>query len=220
MRNLRTFLTASALLVAVLLVWAQLWERSPAEGREYVVGLGLSWTFASVLLTLFAMAWAGFASVRDQKDAVPPLSVGLFGASIIMTIYNVGVSCLSIIAQTASNSDNISIVPLVGNAKGLSPFHSIALLPFYGIVLFIVFLVIVSVSILFSRGRTLCWAQSITSLTLAILVVLIINEVVAFIEPGSNQIYLLSMLVLTSCGVGVASYLICYFCRERKRIYK
>ncbi|MCX6008722.1 MAG: hypothetical protein NTW48_01530 [Chloroflexi bacterium] len=213
MRNLRTFLTASSLLVAVLLFWAQLWERSPAQGREYVVGLGLSWTFASVLLTLFAMAWAGFASVRDRKDRgespAPPLSIGLFGASIIMTIYNIGLSCLAIIAETASKQA-ISIVPLVGNET---------LLPCYGISLFIIFLMIVGFSIWFSRGREFCWAQSIASLTLLILVAGIINEAFNLRDTPSsapNWTYLLSMLVLMICGAGIAIYLICYLCRKGK----
>jgi hypothetical protein len=219
MRDLRTFLTASSLLAAVVLVWAQLWERSSQEeSLKYAVGLGLSWTIMSVLLSLFAMAWAGFTSVRNQgkdgSNATPDLSIGLFGASIIMTIYNVGLSCLSIIAKTASGMDisKSMVVPAVG---------SDTFLLWYGLGLLIIFFMIFGFSIGFSRGNMRGWLLSIISLTLLILIVAIVRSIYDIIKTPASDLqdlkYLWFMLGLFSCSSVITICFICYLCRKMKQ---
>lgn len=216
MRDLRTFLIASSLLAAVLLVWAQLWERAPEGAESYAVGLGLSWTLLSVLLTLFAMAWAGFASLREREDdnskRVPNLSISLFGASIVMTIYNVGQSCLSIMAQTASGKDisQSMIVPLVGGEERL---------PVFGMFLAIVLIVLIGLSIWSSKGHESWWPLSISSLTLLILIAASYFSVDALKIPDRPQAtrdYLHFVLLMLIPAAIVDFVLIIYFFRLKK----
>ncbi len=116
MRNIRVFITADALLAAILLVWAQLWIHPSIDlfSQEYPkqaalpywssvnlsAGFGLVWTHAAVFLALLALAYAGWSSLvrhlEAEADNVPDLAIGLFGASLVMAIFNVGQSIISV----------------------------------------------------------------------------------------------------------------------------
>jgi len=104
------FLTASGVLIGVLLVWAQLWASSYAERddqswmvrlahaqkkeRPWTVELGLVWTYVSVLLAMLSFAGGGY-SYFTQGHNVPPAAMGLFIAAFLMTILNVAQSLIS-----------------------------------------------------------------------------------------------------------------------------
>ena len=107
-RNIGTFITADALLAAVLLVWGQLW-RSPAIelfGRQYKgpgpdsmppwfddfnlnLGVGLVMTYSAVFLALLALAWVSWRSRTGQICDTPRTALGLFAASLTIAIINV-----------------------------------------------------------------------------------------------------------------------------------
>ena len=111
-RKLNTFITANALLIVVLLVWAQLWIQPSVQlwVREYGkgnpagilnvfnlnVGIGLAWTYLAVLLALIALAWVGWRSLTAQICETPSPAIGLFAASLVMAILDVGQSFISV----------------------------------------------------------------------------------------------------------------------------
>ena len=104
MSNLRIFLTATALLAAVLLVWAQLWPNMldprpyPAES-EYPLGvaLGLFWIYYALALALGALLWALLRSVVSRWESTPKTAIGLFFAALIIAGLNVLQSVVSIL---------------------------------------------------------------------------------------------------------------------------
>ncbi|MBE9513161.1 MAG: hypothetical protein IMY77_03805 [Chloroflexi bacterium] len=108
-RKLSIFVTADALLAAILLVWAQLWiqpslqlwvrEYGKGEPAEILdtfsmnVGIGLVWTYFAVFLALVALAWAGWRSFtteeKSERNKTPDFSIGLFSASLVMAVLDV-----------------------------------------------------------------------------------------------------------------------------------
>ena len=108
--KLSTFITATSLLVVVLLVWAQLWMQPSIQlwGRFYEpvsgsigewfrpfnesIGFGLSWIYFAVFLALFALAWAIWKTLATTESKTPDTAIGLFAASIIMGLLSVSQS--------------------------------------------------------------------------------------------------------------------------------
>ena len=92
------FLTASGVLIGVLLVWAQLWASSYPKRddnhRPWTVELGLVWTYVSVLLAMLSFGWSGYYYFTQRYD-VPPVAMGLFIAAFLMTVLNVAQSLVS-----------------------------------------------------------------------------------------------------------------------------
>ena len=87
LRKVSAFITADALLAAVLLVWAHLWVVYPPTVWQH---FGLAWTYFSVFLALAAMAWLLAKTVfRASVESTPDLSLGLFMASLEMGALNV-----------------------------------------------------------------------------------------------------------------------------------
>jgi hypothetical protein len=107
LRNIRAFITADALLAAILLVWAQLWIQPSLQlwGRFYnpacgnigdwfdrfnsSVGFGIAWTYFAVLLALSALAWAGWKTLATPERKTSDTAIGLFAASLVMGLINV-----------------------------------------------------------------------------------------------------------------------------------
>lgn len=130
-RKLSTFITADALLVVVLLVWAQLWIQpsiglwykwySPDQATKmppwfdvfnFNVGIGLAWTYFAVFLALLGLAWAGWRSLEKASDKAPALSIGLFAASVAMSIINVSQSVFSVTIKLFKRSTMAIYQPL------------------------------------------------------------------------------------------------------------
>ncbi len=125
-RKIGTFITADALLAAVLMVWAQLWIQPTLElwikYYQPVCGnigewfdkyndsnlFGLLLTYPAILLALVALAWAVWHSLNkssnNKSDETPKLSLGLFGAAISMAILNVSQFVLSAVYKTFSGT--------------------------------------------------------------------------------------------------------------------
>jgi hypothetical protein len=119
LRNIRTFITADALLAAVLLVWAQTWARPSLElwSRYYQpgcgnvpsdldsfntsAGSGLVFTYAAVALAILALAWAGWRSLENHKKDTPtaPTALGLFSAALLFGLLNILQSMVSVGAK-------------------------------------------------------------------------------------------------------------------------
>ena len=111
-RKFSTFITATSLLVVVLLVWAQLWIQpsiqlwskwyepelgitrylSDFSPFNYSVGFGLSWIYFAVFLALFALAWAGWKTLATHENKTPDTAIGLFAASLVMGVMGVSQS--------------------------------------------------------------------------------------------------------------------------------
>ncbi len=128
-RNIRAFITADALLAAILLVWAQFWiqpsiqlwvrDYGKGEFREILdtfnfnVGLGLGWTYFAVVLALFALIWAGWHSLAKPSDRAHDIAIGLFAASAVMGVLDVLQSFASIIKKlTISGMSIYKPIPL------------------------------------------------------------------------------------------------------------
>jgi hypothetical protein len=108
LRKISTFVTADALLAAILLVWAQMWAQPSLQFwlREYGkcnpdsmlswfnfnAGLGLCWTYLAVFLALLALIWAGWKTLVTHDGDTPNFAIGLFAASIVMAALDVGQS--------------------------------------------------------------------------------------------------------------------------------
>ena len=122
-RKISTFVTADALLAAVLMVWAQLWiqpsvrlwaawygKEQPEEVSKVLqtfdwnVGVGLIWTYTAVFLALLALVWVGYSTLRTLSDKVPATAVGFFMASVIMALINVSQSIYSVAKKLLSGS--------------------------------------------------------------------------------------------------------------------
>jgi hypothetical protein len=117
LRHIRAFVTADALLAAVLLFWAQqrtapslqLWVKyyQPEFGNigkwfdpfNETVGFGLLWAYFAVLLALLALAWVGWKTLATSQSKTPDFAVGLFAASLAMGIINVSASVFSVIVK-------------------------------------------------------------------------------------------------------------------------
>jgi hypothetical protein len=102
LRKIGTFITADALLAAILLVWSQLWIHPSVElfSRFYQpgcgnvgtwfdtfntsVGVGLAWSYLAVFIALVALASAGWRSLVGSGGETPDFAIGLFAASITM----------------------------------------------------------------------------------------------------------------------------------------
>ena len=113
LRKLSTFITADALLTAILLVWAQLWIQPSLQlwsknyepgveiGRWFdsfnsSAGFGLMWTYSAVFLALLAIVWAGWKTLAICESKTPDTAIGLFSASLIMGLANVAQSISSL----------------------------------------------------------------------------------------------------------------------------
>jgi hypothetical protein len=123
-RKISTFVTADALLAAILMVWAQLWIQpsvrlwaawygveKPEEVSKTlqtfnlnVGALGLLWTYFAVLLALLALVWVGFSILRPPSDKVPAPAIGLFSASVLMALVDVFQSICSVACKLLSSS--------------------------------------------------------------------------------------------------------------------
>lgn len=175
-RKLSTFVTADALLAAVLLVWAQIWQSLPRPAAEWVLGYGLTWSLMSVLLALTALAIAVLASItkegHDSARIVPDLAIALFATSLIMGIFNVGQSFTMTLAKSVSGMEitESSIIPPAIHQLGFSILLPVAFVwilacSIYGVVkrrylqwtrLIVILVMGVSVFMAIYSGRALC----------------------------------------------------------------
>jgi hypothetical protein len=93
------FLTATGFLAAILLVWAQSWiSIYKPKCLPRTVGLGLTWTYLTVVVALVAFACAGWCWWKagfKENFQVANWSVGLLVSVLIMTGIDVGQSLLS-----------------------------------------------------------------------------------------------------------------------------
>jgi hypothetical protein len=115
LRNIRIFITADALLTAVLMVWAQLWMQPSLqlwtkniysdngtfekwfEQFEESAFFGLLLTYPAIFCALFALAWAGWYSLNNDKEKTHCVALWLFGTAIALAIINVIQSSISVL---------------------------------------------------------------------------------------------------------------------------
>ena len=95
------FLTATALLIAILLVWAQLWANTytmyvtrarefkytleETKGVDFLANLGLAWIYLAILFALIAFAFAAWNGFIKGSIKIPSGAVAFLGASLSMT---------------------------------------------------------------------------------------------------------------------------------------
>jgi len=97
------FLTATAVLVAILLVWAQLWvhartlytkgndghgsesSNGSSDSGQFSMRVGLTWTYSAILLALVAFA-------RVASSEVDKAAMSLFVAAFLMAVVNIAQS--------------------------------------------------------------------------------------------------------------------------------
>jgi hypothetical protein len=114
LRKISTFITADALLAAVMMVWAQLWMQPSLQlwGKHYQpecgniggwfhsfnnsIGFGLAWAYSAVFLALLALAWSGWKTLSTPESKTPDTAIGLFAASVVMGLINVAQSVFSV----------------------------------------------------------------------------------------------------------------------------
>jgi len=108
------FLTAAALLAAILLLWLQLWERAVDRykpkvtgceeadknkeevKREFIPGLGIVWTYLAISCALAAFACAACACwIHNSPNTIPKVAVGFLSTAFLMTVVNVLTSLFS-----------------------------------------------------------------------------------------------------------------------------
>jgi len=191
-RKLSTFLTADALLAAVHLVWGQLWLWPRQTDIQWTTGFGITWTFGAVLLALIALGYAVWYSLinkGDKSDETNDLSIGLFGASVIMGIINVGQSIASVMIKTICKCDvnSFVLVPIVDFSK----------MGFYGIVITIIFGSIVGSSIWGARKHYYGWANAIAYIFISILVLVAVRSLIAQSLTGQDGNYYCAFRFLT-----------------------
>jgi hypothetical protein len=95
--DVRTLITAEALIVAALLAWAQLWTRTydiyrAAGDPIWLVSLFLAAIYTAVLASLFSMAFAAWSSATSA-ERLGRVAIGLAGFSTTITA--------SVVAQSA-----------------------------------------------------------------------------------------------------------------------
>lgn len=106
------FLTASGVLSAILLVWAQLWpllltivpEDTPRQLLKVVNGnieVGLTWTYGALLLALLSFGLSIAIPLRnettlDRKTCIYRFAISFFELSLLMGIINVVQSFVSV----------------------------------------------------------------------------------------------------------------------------
>jgi len=99
-----SFLTASGILVAILLVWAQLWfttAQQYGEPNTITAKYGLSYVYIAVLFSLIAFTLTVY-------NAVNRWSIIFFGYSLILTAILVFGSLFSIVYKTLSELPMLS----------------------------------------------------------------------------------------------------------------
>ncbi|MFO7996189.1 MAG: hypothetical protein R6U93_03445 [Dehalococcoidia bacterium] len=204
-RKLSIFVTADALLAAVLLVWAQIWLNLPRPPGDWVLGYGLTWSFMSILLALAALAIAVLASItregHDSAGIVPDLAVALFATSLIMGIFNIGQSFTMALAKSISGmpATQSPVVPPVT--------HQLA----FGILLLVAFGWILVCSI---RGTTkrryLWWTRLVAILVMGIALVMTVYSLRALClgEDRSYRIFFWALIGISgSLFVGFSTLL-------------
>lgn len=200
-RKLSTFITADALLAAVLLVWAQFWLNLPKPAAEWVSGYGLTWSLISILLALTALAIAMLASTKreghDSARTVPDLAVALFATSLIMGIFNVGQSFVTVLAKSISGMEitESSIIPPVIHRLDVS------------ILLLVAFVWILACSIWgATKSRYLQWTRLIVILVMCVSLFIVIYSGQALCY-GGDQSYRIFFWTL----IGISGFLLLGF---------
>ena len=97
--DVRTLITADALMIAALLSWGQLWvlayQRYQADGhRVWHPNLFLAAIFTAVLASLLSIALAAWSSRAGAKKAPSGRAIGLAGFSIIIIAPVVALSAI------------------------------------------------------------------------------------------------------------------------------
>ena len=98
MRSTIGFLTASGLLSAVLLVWAQLWinTRVTPNTPSWSSSYGLIWTYLAVFISLIASVIVIFNDIKNRSSTLAPkapwLAVNLLSIAFCMAIVDVAAS--------------------------------------------------------------------------------------------------------------------------------
>ncbi len=105
--KLGSFLTATALLIAILTFWIQLWEstrkmyklktnswrrddKEEEVNREFIPGLGVVWTYIAILFALAAFAIAGWVCfIQKNSNNIPPQAIACLATAFFMTVLNV-----------------------------------------------------------------------------------------------------------------------------------
>jgi len=91
------FLPATALLVAILLVWAQLWvntyriyKDSERKDADFIIALALSWTYLAIFFAVAAFACFALGFLPAQSfECLEQAGIGLLGASFSMVVVEV-----------------------------------------------------------------------------------------------------------------------------------
>jgi hypothetical protein len=97
--ELKTFLTASGLLAAVLAVWLRFWVDLARERQQMTGLMGRVWSFIATLVLLAAMALAIQQNVSKTEGYVPNEAIGLFFAGLAMTGIAVGESAFRALVE-------------------------------------------------------------------------------------------------------------------------
>jgi hypothetical protein len=188
-KNLRVFITASAMLAAVIGLWAQFWLNSienTAEGTyNYVFGLALIWTFTGLIIDLLAIGYAAIGSLiiyRSNEAGVSDYAVGLFGTALIMTVFNILQSLVTVFGKTIANismsSSMFTLIPLFGGFDGMLLF---------GLFLLAIFAATLIISLISAKKRDyLGWIIGLDYLILAIILFVIIFSTIALRIEGHN----------------------------------
>ncbi len=154
LEKLSIFITADALLAAILLVWAQLWVAPKMELSYLSAGLGLAWTYSAVLLALVALAWAGWRSLEKPSDKTPALSIGFFSTSIVMAIVDVFQSVASILRKLWGNVSIYKSLQFTPCVESLIQKYSVVFL-----VTGIAIILCVSLFFAYKRRKCLFWLE-------------------------------------------------------------
>jgi hypothetical protein len=107
LRNVQTFITADALLAAVLLVWGQFWSGQEIPTSMY----GAAWTYCSVFLALAALAVVGWETLRTGSRPTPHVAIGLFAAALEMGALNVFQSMFKVILKLLTGTTMVADQP-------------------------------------------------------------------------------------------------------------
>ena len=199
LRKLSVFVTADALLAAVLLVWAQLWiqpfiqmwaEWYKIQDLTAVndfldvlvpnITIGLFWTYLAVLLALIGLAWIGLSFINNRNlQETPNIAIGFFLASLIMAILEVGQSVVSIFIKIVFIIQEFDWT--ISDQPTLGIFHVTTPLPIWlMIILVVTAFVIIALSIWGARWlnnnskyRNLPWYICIAVIILVIVIVVV-----------------------------------------------
>lgn len=213
--NLRTFITAAALVATVQGLWAQFWSKFPdtaskagASGldftSDFATGLGIVWTLVGILLAILAILFAFWKSLdyslkeddnKNRANITPHLSLGLFGASLVMSVANISQSIIT------ASLKSLCGIPLYESI--FVPLVNVYDKYMYSIALGSIFVLILLTSIIITsidfKSRYLWWGRIMLVIGILVCTGIIILSVRAseFPYEGTNNLSFFSTLMWT-----------------------